>query len=157
MKLAANPAERWTFSSLGRALGLSPSEARNALRRAARSELVSERARKAIAPALREFLLHGARYAFPAERGRRVRGMPTATSAAPLDEHIASDSEATVVWRYAEGTHRGESISPLYPSVARAAARDPKLYRLLALLDGIRVGGPRVRAVAIELLRRELD
>ena len=157
MKLAANPSARWTFPSLGRALGLSPSEARNALRRAARSELVSESARTAIVPALREFLLCGARYAFPAERGRRVRGMPTAMSAAPLADHIASTPEAAVVWRYAEGTVRGESISPIYASVPRAAAQDPKLYRLLALLDGIRIGGPRVRAVAIELLKRELD
>jgi hypothetical protein len=157
MKLAAHPGERGTFPALGRSLGLSASEARYALRRAALSGLVSERTREAVVPALREFLLHGARYSFPAERGRRVRGLPTATSAPPLAEHIASGSEDALVWRYAEGTVRGESISPIYPSAPQAAALDPKLHRLLALLDGVRVGGSRVRSVAMELLARELE
>jgi hypothetical protein len=156
MKLAANVGAPWTFATLGGALGMSPSEARYALQRAAKSELVSIRTRSSILPSLLEFLIHGVRYAFPAERGRRVRGMPTADSAVPLSEHLAANPDGQMVWRYAEGTTRGESVSPIYESVPVAAMRDHKLYRLLALLDGIRVGGPRVRALAQDLLAKEL-
>ena len=155
MKLAVNPDERWTFPALGRSLGLSPSEARYSLLRAAHAELVSERTRTAIRPNLREFLLHGARYAFPADRGRRSRGMPTSTSASPLVEHFSEPAEP-VVWKFAQGNARGESIAPIYSSVPTAAGQDARLYALLVLLDGVRLGGARVRSVAMDLLAREL-
>jgi hypothetical protein len=51
---------------------------------------------------------------------------------------------------------RGESVSPIYKTAPFAAERDPKLYELLVLVDGIRIGRPRVRAVAADLLQREL-
>jgi hypothetical protein len=155
MKLAVTNDERWTFPALGRALGLSPSETRYSLLRAARAELVSERTRTAIRPNLREFLLHGARYAFPAERGRRSRGMATSTSAPPLLERF-SDSADSLVWKFAQGNARGEAVTPIYSSVPIAAGQDPRLYALLVLLDGIRLGGARIRSLATELLAREL-
>ena len=59
------------------------------------------------------------RYVFPAEPGPVYRGMPTAHSAPPLNALIRSTE--TYVWPSAEGTARGESIVPLYPSVPDAA------------------------------------
>lgn len=103
-------------------------------------------------PALLEFLIHGVRYVFPAERGARARGMLTGPSVAPLAEHLAANEEAPLVWPYARGKSRGESLMPLYDTVPKAAATDPALYALLSVVDGLRVGGARVREVAAHVL-----
>ena len=47
-------------------------------------------------------------------------------------------------------------MTPIYSSVPIAAGQDPRLYALLVLLDGIRLGGARIRSLATELLAREL-
>ncbi|HEY3373180.1 MAG TPA: hypothetical protein VGK10_20175 [Prolixibacteraceae bacterium] len=60
-----------------------------------------------------------------------VRGIPTAHSAAPLNEVIQSTEP--YVWPSGKGTVRGQSIVPLYPTVVDAVQNDPKLYELLAL------------------------
>lgn len=60
------------------------------------------------------------------------------------------------MWPWPEGPARGETLAPIYPTTAYAASRDPELYALLALLDGVRVGGARVRAIAQDDLRERL-
>lgn len=152
LKLAAHPGEEWTYGELGQALGLSPSAAHAAFSRLGASGLVNSRTRGVIVPALLEFLIHGVRYVFPAERGARARGMPTGPSVAPLAEHLAAIEEAPLVWPYARGESRGESLVPLYDTVPKAAATDPALYALLSVVDGLRVGGARVREVAAHVL-----
>jgi hypothetical protein len=145
-----------SFHALGRDLGISPTEARNAVRRATICELFSEATRSVVRPSFAEYLVHGVRYSFPAIRGRRVRGMPTGPSAPPLSLHLASDPEDAFVWAHPTGEKRGESVSPIFRTAPFAAERDRKLYELLVLVDGIRVGRPRVRAVAADLLERRL-
>lgn len=156
LKLAAHPGQAWTYEELGHALGLSASVVHGAVRRLARAGLVNQKARRVVAPALLEFAVHGVRYVWPAERGRVTRGMPTAASASPLVERLASSGDSIVVWPYALGTARGEALLPLHPCVPAAAAKDAELYALLSLLDGIRAGGARVREVAASVLRDAL-
>lgn len=74
---------------------------------------------------LLEFLSHGIRYAFFAEPGPETRGVPTARSAPPLAEAIASDRD--FVWPGAEGETRGASVSPLYDQAAGLRQRAPEL------------------------------
>jgi hypothetical protein len=47
-------------------------------------------------------------------------------------------------------------LEPLYPSAVDAARRDPVLYECLALVDAIRVGRARERALAVDLLRKRI-
>ena len=82
---------------------------------------------------LKEFLIHGVKYAFPVERGGPTRGIPTAEAAPPLNRNFPQDFPLPPVWPYAEGPLRGIAFSPLYKNVPQAALRDPKLYELLAL------------------------
>ncbi|MCB9652334.1 MAG: hypothetical protein H6730_37870 [Deltaproteobacteria bacterium] len=103
-----------------------------------------------------EFLVHGARFAFPPVRGRVARGVPTSISAAPLSGHLVDGDDGLLVWPYPEGEVRGETLAAIYPSVPRAALRDSALYELLVLLDGVRVGGARIRAISQELLQERL-
>jgi hypothetical protein len=105
--------------------------------------------------ALKEFVLHGLRYVFPAQLGAVGRGMPTSHAAPPLNKKISS-SEACI-WPDKKGEARGASVVPIYPSVPFAASRDPKLYELLALIDALRVGQARERKLAMQELEKRLS
>ena len=75
----------------------------------------------------------------------------------PLRAHFRSASEAPPVWADPEGTVRGESLEPLYPTVPRAARADAKLYEWLALVDAVRAGRARERELAVKELRSRLS
>jgi hypothetical protein len=155
LKLAASGGE-WSYPSLASALGMSASEVHSAVRRASESGLMNSATKRPNRPALVEFLAHGLRYVFPAQRGGITRGIPTAHAAPPLKDLIASGGEPAPVWPDPEGEVRGEELRPLYKSAPGAARRDPALYELLALADAVRGGRARERALAIEALRRRL-
>jgi hypothetical protein len=150
----------WSFADLGAEIGLSTSEVHAATKRALQSELVVRHPDRKVAVVhrrnLTEFLLHGIRYAFPVERGRLTRGIPTAHAAPVLQEYFVRGDEPPPVWPDPRGKVRGQSFSPLYKSVPFAAARDDDLYDALALIDALRGGRARERKVASELLRESL-
>jgi len=107
--------------------------------------------------ALLEFLLHGIRYAFPAEKGALTRGVPTGYAAPPLLKSIAASSEPPPVWPYADGPVRGYSFAPLHKDVPQVALEDPKFYELLALVDALRDGSTRGRELAGRELKKRLE
>jgi len=106
---------------------------------------------------LKEFLIHGAKYVFPVERGGETRGIPTAEAAPPLKQHFPQDFPLPPVWPYAEGSVRGLEFSPLSKNVPYAVLHDRKLYELLALLDAVREGRAREREIAIDELTERID
>ena len=135
-------------------LSMSPSEVHAAVARAVASGLLhgAELAHRPNLNGLEEFLLHGMRYAFPAERGEPTRGVPTAYAAAPLSALIAPGNDLPPVWPYPSGKVRGTAFLPLYRSAPKAALQDPLLYEYLALVDALRDGRARERKLAEELL-----
>jgi hypothetical protein len=170
LKLAALPRnESVTFASLAKSLGMSVSETFSATRRAAYCHLILEEAESPAGaarhrPALRnvrEFLVSGLRYVFPAEAGKAARGFCTAQDAPPLAARLVRMSgELPLVWAHPEGDTRGLSVPPLYRTAPMAAQRDPVLYIWLALADALRVGDARVRGLAtseIDKLTAELE
>jgi hypothetical protein len=154
LKLSVAAGE-WSYPALAHALGMSPSEVHGAIRRAGESRLLNVATKRPNRKALLEFLVHGLRYVFPAERGGITRGLPTAHAAPPLNDRIAA-GDVVPVWPDPEGEVRGEELRPLYRSVPGAARRDAALYELLALVDAVRGGRARERSLAIEELRRRL-
>ena len=151
LKLVALGRQPWTYQRLAIELSISQSEVHAGVRRAVAARLMSDTSAasgRPILAALKEFLIHGIRYAYPPEHGGLTRGMPTAYAAPPLDKVIVQPDEPPPVWPYAEGAVRGHAFAPLYPSVPIAAARDPKLYELLALVDAMRDGRARERDLA---------
>ncbi|MEJ0086506.1 MAG: helix-turn-helix domain-containing protein [Pseudomonadota bacterium] len=147
-----------TYPDLSAQTGLAPSAVHASIKRAVAAGLASIRDRKValLKPQLREFVLHGARYAFPAVHGRLARGVATAYAAPPLNAEIAPSSDPVPVWPHKNGDTRGVTLAPLYPSVPDASQRDPKLYELLALFDGLRAGQARERALAQKILEERL-
>jgi len=150
LKLFGYPSGRPPISIVASDLGLSPSEVHGAIKRLRGSRLLHGPAlkEKPNISALEEFLVHGLKYAFPAEHGEVTRGIPTSYAAEPLKSEIAISNDLPPVWPWHEGDTRGVGLEPLYKSVPRAALRDPALYQLLALVDTIRDGRARERNLA---------
>jgi hypothetical protein len=149
-----------SYAALATELALTASEVHAAVERATLAQLAHKDAKgkpSVVREALRLFVLHGARYAFPPVRGEITRGLPTGYAAAPLAGRIVAPAyEPVPVWPDKNGTTRGATLHPLYPSVPQAAERNPALYELLVLFDAIRAGSPRERALAIDLFERQL-
>jgi DNA-binding Lrp family transcriptional regulator len=157
LKLVAAGA-RPPYSHLALELVMSPSEVHACVKRACASGLLHGPGlenRPNIA-ALEEFLTHGLKYAFPAERGQITRGVATSYGAPPLRALIAPTDDPIPVWPYAEGNQRGVSLTPLYRTAPIAALRDESFYKLLALVDALRDGRVRERKIAETELQRRL-
>ncbi len=105
---------------------------------------------------LAEFALHGARYAFAADKTPSTIGVPTSHSAPAFAGVFAPGSE-DYVWPHPNGSVRGVGVEPLHPSVPFAAMQDAKLYEMLALFDALRVGRARERGMALERLQALID
>lgn len=121
LKLVAIDDRRWSYNELALEIGMSPSEAHSAVRRATRAGLLYKRPLKSgkrnsletSAPnrqAIVEFLAHGIRYVFVPELGGETRGMPTAYAAAPLNGQIVADNPLPPVWPSSDGRTRGLAL-----------------------------------------------
>lgn len=159
LKLLAQPSTEWTYKELGKHVGVSASQAFLSVNQAARSGLLHFPAlRDSLNRTnIREFLIHGLKYSFPAYRGALTRGIPTGYAAPPLNQVLSQSSEPPPVWPYAQGSVRGVELSPLYKTAPKAAQEDPKLYELLTLIDAIREGRAREREIAIHELSARID
>ncbi len=140
--------EHWSYSKLAEELCMSSSEVHAALKRAHKSRLIDNEKNYVVHSALLEFMVHGVKYCFPPELGKQTRGIPTGYAAPFMQETIMQGNDLPPVWPYAEGTVKGISLQPIYRSVPDAAVKDDKLYELLALVDMIRSGRARERAIA---------
>ncbi len=158
LKLCCYRAGRPSISVMANDLGLSPSEVHGAMKRLRDARILHgpELKDKPNLSALEEFLLHGVKYAFPAEYGQVTRGVPTSYAAAPLNAEISPGDELPPVWPSPDGKTRGVTLEPLYRTAPAAALRDGALYELLALVDAIRSGRVRERKVAERELQKRL-
>lgn len=156
LKVAAHPPQRWTYAALGEALAMSGSEAHASVKRAVACGLAVSQGREGwlpVRPALLEFVLHGVRYVWPATLGPVKRGVPTSIGAEPLASQLNVTAGEAPVWAHPEGSAKGPTLSPLYRTAPKAALADPALHRLLALLDALRSGRARERALAADLMQ----
>lgn len=146
------------YAELAEALCLSRFEAHAAVQRLRAAGLVVEIGAhpEPMLVALREFVVHGARYAYPAVRGERTIGCPTAHAVSPLKDMMVASSDSIPVWPYARGKTRGYALLPLYEKLPQAALEDAAFYELLALFDALRAGQARERNLAIKLLGERL-
>jgi hypothetical protein len=142
------------YQELADRLDISLSTAHQSVQRLIDAGLADEE-RRAHRQALLNFLVQGVRFAFFANLGPEVRGIPTAHSAPPLSDEIIADEH--VVWPSAEGTVRGAGIPPLYPGATGLQRRAPALYEALTLVDALRVGRARERSLAAEHLERWIE
>ncbi|OIO61073.1 MAG: hypothetical protein COX57_04070 [Alphaproteobacteria bacterium CG_4_10_14_0_2_um_filter_63_37] len=183
LKIAALPQPGWSYAPLALELGMSSSEVHAGVKRlvaaglldlqmayispmvppAIRSMIASREMANPVSgggiqrKGLFDLLRFGVPYIFAPDRGAMTRGVPTAHAAPPLNTQILPDGEPVPVWPDPEGEARGLAFSPLYKSVPLAARNDARLYELLALVDALRGGRARERALAAEYLERRLN
>lgn len=154
LKIIAYGDEIWFQKPMAEALCMSQSEVSKSLARSKYAGLLDSKGKKVFRAALFDFLQFGIRYTFPQHPGAVVRGIPTSHSASPLNKNIQSSDQ--YVWPSGKGTVKGQSITPLFPSVTEAVQNDFQLYELLALVDALRVGRARERAIALEELKTRI-
>jgi hypothetical protein len=154
LKIISLGNQPWNQKPLADSLGISQSEISKSIARSKFAGLLDSTGKSVRRLAMMDFLQYGIAYIFPQQAGALVRGIPTAHSAVPLNTIIQS-TEA-YVWPSGKGNLRGQSITPLYPSVIDAVENDQKLHELLALVDAVRVGRAREKELAIKELKNRV-
>ncbi|MGY4730723.1 hypothetical protein [Burkholderia pyrrocinia] len=146
---------------LSSATGISKSEVSNALGRCYANGLAKPQ-RHGGGPivnrrGLEEFLAYGVRFVFPAQTFGLARGIPTGLTAPIFQGVLRSAGEHSPVWPDPNGDTLGLAVEPLYKTVTTATRADETLYKLLAIVDSIRLGHPRERKLAIAQLHGLLN
>lgn len=158
IKAAVLEEPRWTIAQMSRYLGMDSAQIFRATRGATAARLLVANpaaTRAGYLPnraALLELLVHGLKYMAVPARGRLTRGVPTAHAAPILDHRLIAGDEPPPVWPHPAGTVRGESFEPLHRCVPAASLSDGRFYAAMALVDAIRGGRARDRALASKLL-----
>lgn len=151
----------YSVRGLEAALGISKTEISASLKRSLASGLaIKDRKTGRPKPSrrhLREFIVHGLKFVFPAKPGAMQRGLPTAFAAPVLRESLHSAGSLIFVWPYAHAKDMGQSVDPLFKSVPEACEKDKRLYAYLALVDAIRIGNQRESKHAADLLVQRLE
>ncbi len=155
MKIIAINRDNWRNIDLAHSLQISASEVSEALNRCKIAGLIDAEKRKIHINSLKEFIIYGLKYVFPAEPGPIVRGIPTAHSAAPIKDLISKGLDV-YVWPYSNGNVRGQAIEPLYKSIPAVVGEDKLFNELMVIIDTIRVGRAREVKIAIEELNMRL-
>lgn len=152
LQLALNPGT--TYAALAAALGLSVGEAHNAVRRLITARLVRRDDRAVNRGALLEFLVGGVPYAFAAEPGAILPGVPTAISAPVFASVFVTEDR--FVWPAAARIIRGCTVAPLWANAPGMARTNVPLYELLAAIDTLRIGRTREKEHVRKWLRERL-
>lgn len=138
-------------------LGFDVAGTHRSMRRLGEAGLYSAERRRVYRAAAEEFLIHAAKFSFPAHLGSEVRGIPTSWGAEPLKIELAESGGLPPVWPFARGSVRGLGLEPLHAMVPRAALADRDLWQRLALVDALRSNeSVRIVQLAEKLLKERI-
>ena len=157
-KLVVIGENEWSYGRMATALWMSPSEVHAGVKRIIKARLASVQ-KDRITPNTRNlesFIVHGLPYVFVPELGEITRGMPTGYAGPVLSPFFQSGEDPPPVWPDPDGDVRGQSFSPLYKSVPKAAREDDGLYKFLSLIDAIRGGRARERQIACDEIKKRM-
>jgi predicted transcriptional regulator len=156
LKIITKGSTPWQNKDLSQELNISQSEISDSLNRSAMAGLIeSDTKKKVYRQSLMEFIQHGLHYVFPATPTGMVNGIYTAHSHPFMKNKFKNiDTAFEYVWPDFKGEVRGLAIEPLYKETVKAIRQDQNLYKMLALIDVIRVGRVREFKVAIEELEK---
>lgn len=146
--------KNWLIKDLANSLYISQSEVSESLNRSQVAGLIDYNKRRVNRHALHEFIEFGLPYVFPVQPGVVVSGMPTAHSHPALKDKIIS--EQFYVWPEPGGPVRGFAVEPLYNKQVKAVKENNELYKLLAMVDVLRVGNRRETKFAKEILEKSI-
>lgn len=145
MSLEKGPAK--SNVQMAHELRISPAEAYNSVIRLRSARLLDSEDRP-ILRNLKNLIVHGIPYFYPAEVGSLVRGISVAHSGPILRDILKQSKDDKYVWPDPDGKELGQAIKPLFKSIPQAAKMDAKLYEVLSLIEALRVGKTRERELA---------
>lgn len=152
LKMISSGKEVLPINLLAFSLSISLSEVSESLNRSEIASLVDYDRKKVKRQNLMEFIEHGVKYVFPQRFGAMTRGLPTAHSHPFMEKVFGGD--IPIVWPDPKGEMIGHELLPFYPKQVEAVKKDEDLYKLLALVDVIRVGKVREIKVALNELKK---
>lgn len=156
LRLLLEPESR--YEPLAEALVTSTSAVHRSVARLQLAGLCGAGSRTVVRDNLREFLLHGVRYAFPAVVGSERTGVPTGAAHPAIADVLGSNGASrALVWSTESGSARGEAIAPLFTGVPAVASRDPRMHELLALVDALRTTNGSARAPLVATVEARLN
>lgn len=147
--------KQWGLVYLSSKMHISISEISESLNRSQIANLVTHDKKRVNRQNLLEFLEHGVKYVFPQQPGSLVRGILTAHSHPFMNQEFISENK--YVWAYNNGNDLGLMIEPLYAKQVEAIEEDAEFYKLLALVDVLRVGRVREIKFALNELKRVIN
>jgi len=161
------PEGEYSFAQVGEALYISKAELHRSHSRLQEAGLLSIVRKKPPAtgqwinfPSAKEWILYGIRYAHPAKREGFGLGLSTGFNCPLLKNLPLLPPEPANVLAgpssSAAEEREGVIITPLDERIARGLKLSPEFYSLLALVDAIRIGGPRELRYAREALENKL-
>ncbi len=154
LAIISNGKKDWLIKDLASSLNISQSEVSESLNRSQVAGLIDYNKRRVNRHALYEFLQFGLPYVFPVQPGPVVSGVPTAHSHPLLKKKIIS--EQFYVWPEPGGPVRGFAVEPLYNKQVKAVKENSELYKLLAMVDVLRVGNRRETELAKNILNESI-
>jgi hypothetical protein len=155
LKIIAKRGDLWQNKDLAAELFLSPAEISLSLERSSIAGLLNADKKKVHKQTFMDFIQHGLHVVFPVIPGGIVNGLYTAHSHPFMQSHFPSNE--AYVWPDVTGMDRGQAIVPLYKDVVKAAKSDADLYKMLAILDIVRVGKVRELNLGIEELNKLIN
>ena len=151
LKLVSSGNQPMLLTNLSNSLLISLSEVSESLNRSQTANLLDYDKKNVLRQNLMEFLQYGVRYVFPQKPGTMTRGLPTAHAHPFMAQSFSGN--IPYVWPDINGEEIGLEILPFYEKQAPAARQDEVLYKILALVDVLRVGKLREIKVAIHELK----
>lgn len=152
LRLLLVPEER--YEPMSQALSTSTSAVHRAVGRLRQAGICKPGTRTIDVDAVTEFATCGVPYVFPAIRAGSSTGMLTAFS---YDEWSAmAHGGETLVWPSSHHASHGVGLVPLFPGAPQVAQMEPRMHRLLALVDAVRVADGELRDSARSQLERVL-
>lgn len=143
---------QWQIIQLANGIYISPSEISESLNRSLQASLIDHKKKRVNRQNLFEFLEHGLQYVFPQQPGSLTRGIPTAHSHADMKNKFIS--EINYVWPDNNAKEIGLAIEPFYPKQVKAVGEDLAYYKMLSLVDVLRVGKTREIKYAVGELKK---
>lgn len=159
LKIAVNRDRDFKLTELAAELHMAVSVIHGSIRRNEQSRLISRASGRirVVRSALSEFVVFGAKYAFPANLGPLAKGVPTAIGGPALRSQFEHLDALSPVWAGPDGSGYGPSVTPLSLAVPAACKSDYSLYEVLTLFDALRVGAARERELAVIQLEERLS
>lgn len=152
LKIIIKGKDSWQNKDLANQLFISQAEISASLDRSLMGGLINFDKKRVHKQTLWEFIEYGLHVVFPVKPGGITTGMFTAHSHPYMQQYFTSNEQ--YVWSDLDSNGRGQSILPLYKNAVKAAQADITLYKMLALIDVIRVGKARELKIALEELRK---